>query len=167
MEVGLDKLRKIMRKIFLLSLLSTILSIYSVDAKVCIAKIHLGGESKDGSGFDTPWGTVSWGGGCSDGKGMCLEGPIFGGGNHESDKIEILENGKISLHISSGANLAYFAGMISNGKFQLPNNASLPADLVRQFDFLDQELKYFIPKGSYNYTLNSGTAIIELQLEKI
>lgn len=156
-----------MRKLILLSLLCTIISIFSIDAKICLAKLYLGGNAKDGSGFDTPWGTVSWGGGCSNGIGICIEGPIISGENQESDKIEILENGKISLHISTKANLELFTGMTSNGKFLLPNNTSLPPHLVSQFEFLDQESKYFIPKGNYNYIFNSETVIIELQLEKI
>ena len=159
-----------MKKLLLLFALS-LLAIEDAKCIVHIATIWIGGESKDGSGWDTPWGTVSWGGGCKDGIGMCIEvvedPEIINNNSGELEAIEIFEDMTMEITLTNAGNIDALDSYILGQNVVFDVNSPIAQGLTSQYAFLDPQGMYFVPKGSYSYTTINDKVVLTVQIAQI
>lgn len=154
-----------MKKLMFIILLTTIYSLHA-DAKPGKFYIYIGAVSKDGTGLNSPIGSVTWGGGCKDGIGICFEAAIMNQNTGE-ENVEIFEDLTMQIEVTHDSNLAKLIEFSENNQYIVGEDSPVNNSVIEYFDFLDKQSKYIIRKGNYEITEVNNIKVINLKIEKI
>ena len=119
------------------------------------------------SGWDTPFGTLSWGSDCANGHGVCIH-TLAKNPNSDNpfDYLELDEQQNLILVINSENKVAELTEFLKTSQIEFESNTQIEKSITSQFESLDAKSLYFIEAGIYSAKLENGTYTINLNLIK-
>lgn len=157
------------RILFVTVMLFSIFSFKNAEARKTLFSIYIGGFSNDGSSIGIKGIELSWGGGCHDGSGVCLDRIIKTNNDNDNNNefIEISEDLSMTIEVTKPNNLKQLEVMRDGEYIEFKENSLINSLVNQEYDFLEKKSKYIIPAGRYQIIEENGKLLIQTKIQKI